>query len=706
MKKHWLTRMKPWAWLVALIVVSPLVSLGTAVGEDPLPWALRDTYKVNYGDYTFSFAGDWGEWKIEHIEGNAVIETAQARIILADGRSLYPFDAGKGSGGATRITESDFGTGITYSVVSPNYNGVQFTQSVSLHRGNPFLLLRVAMTNMGDAPIEIAEINPAMFSVSGLGLRSTHGMRHMRARGPYLGPDMGMSPFLGLFTDPDVNFTLAVGTLPLGRSESTTEVSRQDTSWQVTARNVYRPTIQLEPGDTIESDPVWISFSIPRPSDVDMYYTYAHSQLPRPESMARAPRHWISVPAGSTADDLYRAVDHWARSGIRHALVPALWQDASGALEGARPAYPRQMSNVASSLRGKGVAPGLTIDPLLTDEGDPSWSVSTDEGQTWINPSHRAARSAAVDRLQELAAWGFEFFAVEASLIPDDVLRTFNLTRKEADALAFEIMADAAGDLPVVPTAALDIRPDLTAWLNVSGATSRLREYGMVAGPVRFDATGIDRFDDALLTAMMFYGGSIEFKGVPSSGLVSQIARIISAPHVAARPLSIEQTPRQWQVHYSETATAPERQGIVLFPDAPALDLASHGFDAGMMVWRAEEGELLQIGSNPLPATDTLTFLGMASAPSHPLFVGLPTLPDALFQSYQDLQWDADTKTLSGRYTGGGSGHAFVALPPGWQLESAQINERRVRLDSQDGYVAFEVSESGPTRFTLVFSRG
>jgi hypothetical protein len=106
------------------------------------------------------------------------------------------------------------------------------------------------------------------------------------------------------------------------------------------------------------------------------------------------------------------------------------------------------MKQVADTIRGMGMKPGITVDPLKIARGAAEWTALTDDGTRWLNPSTPKGREAGIDQLKGLVAMGYKFFVVERSLIPDGALRHFNMTRAEADLLAFEIMAAAADGWP------------------------------------------------------------------------------------------------------------------------------------------------------------------------------------------------------------------------------------------------------------------
>ena len=324
--------------------------------------------------------------------------------------------------------------------------------------------------------------------------------------------------------------TIAVGILQSGHMDSSIRLDPSGGSWQGSVECVFDPPLLLQPGETVEADPVWISFGTPDLPRVLQFFSWSKSVQPSPSQGNAIPHSWITVEKGEGADKLYRVARDWSRSGVRHVLVPSMWEGRPGSLKGAAPNYPRNMKQVADAIRGMGMKPGITVDPLKIARGAAEWSVLTDDRTRWINPSIPEGREAGVEQMKELVAMGYTFFVVERSLIPNAVLRHFNMTRAEADLLAFDMMAGAARGRPVLPSATLRLRHDDRHWATMAASTAWLAEYHVAAGPVRIITDGMTEIPPALSNALREFAGPIEIAGSPKSKLRNQLGEILSAP--------------------------------------------------------------------------------------------------------------------------------------------------------------------------------
>lgn len=694
---------------LAAVIVSGTAAMGAGRDAEELPpshklpWELRERYTFTLGKGVFSYAADSGEWKLD-VEGlGTVIASGRSQVVLADGAWIDPLDVGNGSGTIQRLT-SPFGEGATYAVASPSQNGLTLNHTIRLQNIWPFLLLSVQVTNNRSEPVAVSRIDSARFVFENLSPTAQVGQRMLKARGPCFVPGTGPGSLLAVIEDRQNDFTFAIGPLPQGIAESADLVSSHEGRWQVQVVSTFDPPFRLGPGESVESDPVWITYSIPRPVDVDHYYAWANSLLQQTRAGTETPASWVTVPVGSSAEDLYEAATAWKQTGVRHTLVPAAWETKPGSLSGARPSYPRNMGEVAATLRGMGMTPGLTIDPLAVQGGDPAWVVRSASGQSWLNPAVPEARQYAAERLRNLVRWGFAFFVVEPSLIPEEVLAHFNLTRRRADTYAFELMAEAAPGLTVLPTPERSLAANLDAWLDAAGATSRLREYGVLCGPVRLDATNVKELDPPLLTALAFYGGPIEFVGHPRQGFREAVAAARRAGSLGARPLTIGGSPKLWHVVLNSSQGDDPREGVVMFPGAPSWSLAEIGLGQQTAIWQTEKGEFLRMLSNPVAGGDDFRLVRLVTDFARPVVLGVPDSP-LPFGDFTRLKWEESSATLTGQYAGGTAGTVYVAVPRGWTLKSGQAGPQSVRKNSAQGLVSFPVEGGRPTHFDLTFKR-
>jgi len=421
-----------------------------------------------------------------------------------------------------------------------------------------------------------------------------------------------------------------------------------------------------------------------------------------------APLSWATTGADCSEADLYALAQAWAAAQVKHVLVPYGWEGRPGSFEGATPRFPKSMDKVAEKLRGLGVKPGLTVDPLLTSENNANFTAATADGRRWINLGKPEGRQKAVDTMRNVAGWNFDFFAVEPSSIPDEALRHFNMSRAQADQLAFGVMAEAAGGKAVLPTAApASLKPTLDDWLEAAAASSRMAEFGLPVGPVRFDASGVGELDGALISAMSFFRGPIEFVGRPSAALKRQLAQFVPQKRTTGRPLDAAKgSPRIWQVP-TWCQSKPAGSSVVAFPGAGSLDLAQVEVEPGeqVRIWSAADGQFVDLTQPTVPLQETVTVFGVSPACDYPALLGASYGFSLLLNDVKDLIWDAQKGILTGVFQGSNtsSATAYVAVPEGWSLETGKVDGGALKKGATN-CIQFPVAAGKSTRFTLQFS--
>ena len=566
--------------LAPLLALCVLLSFSAMAAEDAtpdlseLPWSLRDHYTITTADQQMyiTYGGDNGEWSLDMKGIGTVLTKVAATITLADGSVIDLRDLGIGDTTRNKDT-AELGAGLKYQVTLAGPHGLSVVHSLTYHETHPFYVVRLELTNHGSEPIDVAKISPMVIGPGGfgnLGAETTESPRRFVVIGASPVYTTVGDPLFSLFTDPVKNVTLAIGALPVSKATSAVHLEKFDGRYQGHVTTTFDPPVRLDPGATLSSDPVWIAFTLPKPADVDMYYAWAQSNMPRATSDG-VPECWVTVPDGESLSDLLQALNQWNGADVLHALVPVTWEGRPGSLEGAQPDYPKDMASAASQLRQAGVTPGITVDPLATVDGKDDWSAVSVDGQRWLKPASERGMQYGVEQMRKVARWGFGFYAVAPSHIPDEILKHFNLTRAQANALAYEMMAEAAPGAPVLGASAATLGDSLDEWLLAAASTSRLGEYSVVVGPVRFDAGKVSEVSDDVVTAMTFFGGPIELVGKPSAAVLKQIGAVFPKPNLWPRAIdSGSPVPRLWQVQVLKNRGAGESLAIVSFPGARA----------------------------------------------------------------------------------------------------------------------------------------
>jgi hypothetical protein len=520
-----------------------------------LPWSIRGQYGIGYNDLSFVYSTDNAEWRIVRNETEVLVDNVGMTITLGDGSVVNVADFLRGSTDFKEMNDAS-GKYRQFWVQMAPRAGLDVRHWVDRYSDKPYLILRSEITNVSDKPVTIREVTPAVLEGKDLVLtpEAVAVKRPVVRRGDYVLYDPSATRYM-LFNDPGKKFMLGVGSFFETGTPVSVSLEKKDTAWQGKITCDYSPGHVLKPGEKLKVEPVLFNFFMPKPTDVDIAYALALSTLPQPA--APAPPAWVTVAPTESAQALLATVDAWGGSDVKHALVPAPYSGAEG--------YPYDAKQLARELRSRKMTPGIAIDPLGVRGAAENLTVAGADGRRWINPALPEARDFAAQQLKTLVDYGYGFFVVAPSAIPDAALLAIGVSRNEADDLAFDIAASAAGSLPVVPAPAATLGNEVDAWLEADAPTSRLRTHNVAVGPVRVDVAKLGDPSDGLQMAIAMYPGPLELVGMPS-GLAK---KLFPQPVTFAQPLDVQQVPKLWHAQEKVVRSGP-RSMVVAYPGAPA----------------------------------------------------------------------------------------------------------------------------------------
>ncbi len=483
-----------------------------------IPWSLRDHYTFSGSNTSFLYDVKSTEWTLDVQGIGEVVKDVQAEIVFKDGTTLRLSDLKNDTNGRGPFA-GPLGAGILYTSQFKPEKGLVIKSAIARYTERPFLTLYIDVKNIGEAPVEIVAVRPALVGPGAMENLSTAAVTAVRASRRASFPVMNSDKRASLFQIEfkDVEATLAIGILQTGKMKSDIQFVPDGKAWQGNIECRFDPPLTLAPQEEIQTDPLWISFGTPEKKRIMQFFSWSLSVLPGPGQKGHCPAGWVTVGDDGGASDLTAIAGDWSKTPVDHALVPGTWEGRPGSLEGASPRFPKDMKTVAQGIVTAGMKPGITVDPLIVDNGDASWTALSTDGARWLNPTIPAAHQYGVKRMEKAVRWGFQFFVVKPSAIPDEVLSHFKITRVEADTHAFAIMAEAAGELPVLPSSNLTLGQDLAAWQEAADGTAWLREYQISAGPIRVDAGAMQPPSAELSEAIRRFAGPIEIVGSSDS---------------------------------------------------------------------------------------------------------------------------------------------------------------------------------------------
>lgn len=484
-------------------------------------WNLRDHYTISFGNAHLDYAVEDSEWRVRVDGIGTVLDNAYFKIVLGDGSVLTCDQLGKADT-ARSNTDSDYGKNTKYWSEYPAKNGLVVRHSVTTFNERGFCLVMVELGNTGDKPIEIAAIQPVTLAPGGItmGPGAKVSARRFAFRGQWPFYSRDASTKLTIFENAQGTYCLSLGLFPQGMTDAGADMSVSSDVWRGDVTCKFNPPIRLEPGQKVASEPAWVTIA-GTAAEVQTFYAWAMNVHAAKKDPATPPS-WVTVASGASENDVYAAAREAASTPCAHVLVPGDWEGMPGSLDGCTPRYPKNMQKVAAQILDIKMKPGLTVDPLLAGSDGTDASI---DGRKWYNLATPDGMKNAIAHYAQLAGWKFVFYAIQPSAIPDEVLKAFNMTRAQADTLAFDVMRQAVPAKPILPTTAGALKPDATLWNEAVSVVAEMDKYNVGVGPVQLGAAD-KPWDKEAAAAAAAYPGPLELlSDAPAKG-VSDVLKL------------------------------------------------------------------------------------------------------------------------------------------------------------------------------------
>lgn len=523
------------------------------------PWALRNLYKIPIERGVLVYAEDNAEWRVLMDDGQVLADRIGFSVELADGAAFKGIELEDGVSGRERFS-SPLGDGIVYSVTFPPRDGLRVVHELRTFNARPFVFVEIKVENVGMADKQIAAIRPVIAQTSVMQAMSPQAsVRHRRmlsvAGHPVAAPRQDAT--MAVIHDPAKPISFGVGLIPRGAARGVVQFQESGGEWHGDISCHFEPYKTIKPGESVSSDPLWISHGVAEPRRVDLNYSWVYSTMVSAPDRKFAARGWYTLEDSAGLDAYVGAAGDWKAAGVDHVLLGRGWEGRPGSLEGAAGRFPKSMKQAVGALSQAGLTPGVTIDPLAISKGDAAWSATSSDGLVWLNPQKLEGLQALAQKVQEVKAWGVGFVVVGFTAAPDEVLGAFGLTRAEAQNLAFTALREAASPIPVFPSSISTVSDELDQWLDASSAVACMAVYGMDPGPLNYTVNGNSRITPELLAAAQFWPGPIEFRGVPARKLQGDLLGLVRQEVVAGQPVDAEKdAPRTWLVQKHDAAGA------------------------------------------------------------------------------------------------------------------------------------------------------
>ncbi len=712
----------------AFLLLGPLTAHGADDTETPatkLPWTLRPHFVFSLDHGVFDYGEDNAEWRVRLVDEipqaeqtgiwkpTVTVDAVGFLLRLGEDREIANTDFGKPETEREPFDEGPFGAGSHYTVVFPPKDGLVVRHRVTTYKTQAFVLISISVENRSEAPVSLREIVPAVIGpggISGWSDQTRVCNWRMDVRAGSLVFDKDRVPLMTLLHDPAAEHCVALGMLPRGRGANGIDLQSSNGAWQGEAVCRFDPPISLAPGETMACDPLWVSYGLAVPSEVQLYYAWSLSQLPRRQEQIEVPRAWMTVPDDGGLDDLVRLAGAAKRAGVKHALVPGNWEGKPGSMQGGTPRFPKSMQAAAGALRSAGFIPGITLEALAVGKGSGPWLAESPDGQRWADATQAAGKAHVAGRVKTALGWGFAFVVIAPSRIPDSALSQFGHTRARADEAALAAAWAAAPDsIPVFPASATALRAERDAWLEAAGALSRSCVYGMTPAPVRLSSQELEAFGEEVAAAMRLWPGPIEIVGAPATAACRSLRALFARGRVTAHAMDgASQAPCLWQATAVNAYVDKPGGAVLAFAGAPAWTLADLEIeaDARPLLWRAATGEFVDAEHRAVPEAASLEIHGINTLATHPALMGVSGDLMLHLDLLKAIAWDAASGELRGQFRGllAEDGMAHVFFPEAWEYKLGRANGKPAKGEVLGRRLSFALAGPEAT-FALKFVR-
>lgn len=497
-----------------------LVATAAEVSADK-PWPLRDHYTFKGNAVNFMVDARTAEWRAVTVDGQEIIELAYTEIVLGDGRVARLSKDTWTTDGRDEFSDG-FGDGTRFRSEYRPFDDVHVEHHVNRYTDQSFVTIMIVVKNTSAVPLSLKSIRMGVMDEGYVHLVQPARLHldHTARRGNHLVPSKTNRATLAEFRAPGTSDGIfGIGLLQSGYMQSSLNFEKGKSGWSGTIASTFNPAIDIAPGKSAQSDALWVMFSATDSIMLHDIHGWAKGFVMPERDTKVYPNAWITVPSTSDSKMLMDAAGKSGVQGLNRVLVPAGWPSADDNMG---------LPELATALRRKRMIPGLTVDPLLVGSKSKGLTIMDTDGSYWIDLREAEAREHGIKQLRKIVNWKYGFFAVARSGIPDSVLDEMNISRAVADVVAFELMEEAAGVLPVMPTADLFLGNDEEEWTKLTKSTRANREFQVRTGPTRLTVDGIESLDPGVLDALESSVGPIEIVGSPSKEVKKQLGAILA----------------------------------------------------------------------------------------------------------------------------------------------------------------------------------
>ncbi|MGC8738306.1 MAG: hypothetical protein ACP5UA_06610 [Candidatus Hydrogenedens sp.] len=447
------------------------------------PWVLRHRYTFSWENMGIDFDEMNGDWHIfytvpDNYSEMTIIEGYGPSIQLKTGEEISAESLGNAFTDRVAV-DSVFGPATHFTAIFPIKNDILIQQRVTSFKQCSFVLFSTLITNNGTSPITIAKIKPFVFPpVAGLITRLPNEKIRRpvgNINGYWAYTSEEESQILELTTNKGQKIVFAV--CPQGKSHSKIFTEGDGDNWTGAVECEYLPSLTIAAGETIESDPVLVSFS----NDAYKLHTtfiWALSSLSPTYSkmvIEKPVRGWISVDPGKVnLGNLSKIASFSSSVGINAILIPNGWEQPLGSLKGNTKTLSKDMKPIIEQLKNhSALKVGLSLNPWVVPVGS-EFSVPVSDEYAFVRFNTPNGLEVAKKRWEKILSWNPDFIVCDIS-VPDTVLEQIHATYTEAMFQGLKELSNYFSNIPVYPKSSeviINSEQELTAFCAISGTLS------------------------------------------------------------------------------------------------------------------------------------------------------------------------------------------------------------------------------------------
>jgi len=614
------------------------------------PWVLRHRYTFSWEDMGIDFDEMNGDWHIfyttpdNYIE-NTVIEGYGPSFQLKSGEEITAESFGNAITDRVSV-DSVFGPAIHFTATYPSKNDLLIQQRATSFKQRSFVLFSTLITNKGTNPVSISKIKPIIFPpIAGLITRLPNEkiLRPVANIGGYWTYASNEESQILEIVTATKGQKIIFAVSPQGKACSKFSISGEGDNWTGAVECEYFPPIVLKPGETIESDPVFVSFSN------DAYKllttsTWVLSNLspsPSKVSIEKPIRGWlVGDPSKMSLDNLLKITKYSSNIGLNAILIPDGWEQPQGSLS-------RDMKPIIDQLKNHGATKvGLTINPWIVPVGN-EYSVPVSNEYAFSKFNTPEGLSVAQKRWKKILSWNPDFLVCNIGT-SDEVLEQLNTTRTETLYIGMKELANFFQNIPVYPMYSdrfINSEQELFRFCTIVGA---MASFNSGIGPVKVDNQILNTKNFFTNTLLQSFPGPLvwlgEFKNPDITSKMVQFAKNTKTVFV---PLdSDKKEPNVWHLRSYSNHDSFSNSVVYISKDAqPLSPVLLKSINPEVMLWDFNSEKFIA-DNETIQNNSEQKFIGIVAKTEVPSIIGVKTSNLCGMEVISSTKWDSEKKRM------------------------------------------------------------